>query len=143
MKCQLCQKELEAYREGKLPEDMKSQVEAHLSDCKSCAQSYQMIVIADKVISEERLLQSNPFLATRIMVSIENLEQKHFETQKAPVFQKVLKPALAGISIGVALFIGIVLGNSFNPTQVKNKVPVELAYMNDAAMESVYLFSND
>ena len=37
MNCQLCQKELDAYRDGKLPRDMMTQVESHLKACEACA----------------------------------------------------------------------------------------------------------
>ena len=37
MNCQLCQKELDAYREGRLSDDMRTQVEAHLQAlCRMC-----------------------------------------------------------------------------------------------------------
>ena len=64
MNCQLCQKESDAYREGRLPGDMKTQVEAHLRICIKCSESYQLQTLADKVINHEKELLSDPFLVT-------------------------------------------------------------------------------
>jgi len=142
MKCQLCQKELEAYHEGLLPEGTKAQVELHLSNCKECSEILQMLILADKVMSEEKSVQSNPFLSTRIMAGIEALEQAQASVQGIPAYQRLLKPVLISISVAAAIFIGVFAGNIYSPHQTLKAVPVEMAYMNDAALESVSMFSN-
>jgi len=48
---------------------------------------------------------------------------------------------LISVSIAVAIFIGVFVGNIYLPSQPTNKMPVEMTYMNDAAIESVDLFS--
>ena len=143
MNCQLCQKELEAYREGKLPEGTRVEVEAHLHTCNDCTESYQLIVVAEKVMAEEKGIESNPFLSTRIMAGIAELEQKHANVQSIPGYQKILKPALISISVAAAIFAGIVVGDIYSPIQKSNKIPVEMAYMNDAAIESASMFLNE
>lgn len=142
MNCQLCQNEIDAYREGSLPESIRILVETHLGVCIECAESYRLIRLADKVMDEEKGIQSNPFLSTRIMAGIEELEQKR-GYQRIPVYHKVLKSVLISVSIAAAIFIGVVAGNIYKPTQPVNKLPVEMAYVNDAALESVDLFSNE
>ena len=141
MNCQLCQKELNAYREGLLPEGIRVQVENHLGDCIECAESFHLVSLANKVMDEEKRLQSNPFLITRIMAGIEELEQNRESHQRIPSYQKVLKPVLISVSIAAAIFIGVMVGNIYLPTQPTNHLPVEMTYMNDAALESVDLFS--
>lgn len=89
----------------------------------------------------EKELKSNPFLVTRIMSGIEELEQNHESYQRIPAYQHILKPALLSISIAAAIFIGVLVGNIYLPKQSINKLPVEMTYMNDAALESVDLFS--
>ena len=86
-------------------------------------------------------MQSNPFLVTRIMATIGELEQNRESALQVPFFQKVLRPALVGFSVAAAIFIGIVVGNFDVPAQSAKKLPVEMAYMNDMALESVNLFS--
>lgn len=141
MNCQLCQKELDAYQEGTLPEGIRIQVETHLEECKACAESFQLVSLANKVMDAEREIKSNPFLVTRIMAGIEELEQNRESYQRVPAYRSVLKPALISVSIAAAIFIGVLVGNIDLSAQSVNKLPVEMTYMNDAALESVDLFS--
>lgn len=142
MNCQLCQKELDAYRGGKLPEGIMIQVKAHLESCDTCAQMNQLIFLSDKVMDEEKNLQSNPFLVTRIMAGIEELAPGYESYQPVSVFQKVLKSAIVTVSLAAAIFIGVVAGNLYKPSTPVNKLPVEMVYLNDAALESVDRLTN-
>jgi len=141
MNCQLCQIALDAYQEGTLPEGIRIQVETHLEECKACTESFQLVTLSNKVMDAEKELKSNPFLVTRIMAGIEELEQSHKSYQRIPAFYKILKPVMISISVAAAIFIGIVAGSTNLPAQSANKLPVEMMYMNDAALESVELFS--
>lgn len=141
MNCQLCQKELDAYLGDTLSESIRIQVETHLGECIKCAESFQLVSLSNQVMEEEKRLQSNPFLVTRIIAGIEELEQNRERQQRIPAYQKVLKPVLISVSIAVAIFIGVMVGNIYLPTHPANNLPVEMTYMNDAALESVDLFS--
>lgn len=143
MNCELCKKELEAYLEGRLPEGIRVQVKAHLDSCQDCTAVYQLESLASRVISEEMAVESNPFLATRVMAEIEAIEQRQINSIHIPVYRKVLKPAIVIISVAAAIFIGVLVGNVYQPVSDSNKIPVELTYMNDAALESVDLLSNN
>lgn len=143
MNCQLCQKELDAYREGKLPEGIRIQVETHLESCDACAEMNQLISLADKVMEEEKSLQSNPFLVTRIMAGVEELSPAYESDERVSVYQRVLKSAIVTVSLAAAIFIGVVAGNLYRPSTPVNKIPVEMVYLNDAALESVNLLTND
>jgi predicted anti-sigma-YlaC factor YlaD len=141
MNCQLCQKELDAYQEGMLPAGTRSQVEAHLGECKECSESFQLVGLANRVMEDEKSMQSNPFLVTRIMANIDKLEQASVAYQSFPFYHKVLKPVLIGFSVAAAMFFGVVMGNISMPTQTTTKLPIEMTYMNDIALESVDLLS--
>jgi predicted anti-sigma-YlaC factor YlaD len=143
MNCQLCQKELEEYREGRLPEGIRAQVEKHLNNCKTCADIYNLESIAFKVFVHEKEIQSNPFLATRIMAQIKEMENKKSTIESVPAFQRIIKPALIGISVSVALFAGVIMGNLYSSGETGKAIPVEMAYMDDASMEAINLFSNE
>ena len=43
--------------------------------------------------------------------------------------------------MAAAIFIGVVAGSNYAPTKPANNLPIEMTYMNDAALESVDLFS--
>lgn len=142
MNCNLCKPNLEMYHKGNLPEGISVQVKAHLETCNDCNAIYQMEVIANRVILEEKDIQSNPFLATRVMAGIELLESRPLNSQPIPFNGRGLKPALVTISLAAAVFIGVLVGNIYQPVPDTNEIPVELTYMNDAALESVDLLSN-
>ena len=143
MNCQLCQKEIEAAFGEKLSGVSQTQVEAHIAECETCAKSYQLMKLANKVMEAEKAEQSNPFLSTRIMAGIEKLDQCKEGFQHISAYQKVLKPVLISISLASALFIGVLAGNIYKPVQPEYKIPIEMSYMNDASLESVNLFANE
>lgn len=143
MNCQLCQQYLETYQKGKLPNGIGIQVKEHLLVCNSCAIVYQTENITNKVIDEEKAVPMNPFLVTRIMAGINSIEQKQSTEQYVPVHSRVLKPVLLGISVAAAILLGIFAGSIYQPIQANNTMPQELVYMNDAALESVNLFSDN
>jgi hypothetical protein len=45
--------------------------------------------------------------------------------------------------MAAAIFFGIVLGNLSRPATSREKLPVELALIDDATIESVYTLSNE
>jgi predicted anti-sigma-YlaC factor YlaD len=141
MNCRSCQEKSEAYRNGSLPDDIRNQVEIHLKECNECSGSYRLFTIAEKVISEEKEFQSNPFLATRIMAQIENME--NLMNQPVPVFTRIMRPLLMIISLAAAIFLGFIIGNMAVSSADNKVIPAELTLMDDAAIESVYLLSND
>ncbi len=132
---------MDAYRDGKLPRDMMTQVESHLKACETCSGIYRLQVLADKVIDQEKELQPDPFLATRVMTRIDNLEGSGYKP--ATAFIRVLKPVLVTVSMAAAIFFGIMLGNLSSPVTDRETIPVELALIDDATIESVNILSNE
>jgi predicted anti-sigma-YlaC factor YlaD len=141
MNCQLCQKELEAYRGGNLSPDTKTLVEIHLTNCKECAKVYQMQLLIDNVISKEKELISNPFLSTRIMSAIENPEIS--VSARVVALRRALRAVLLTVSLSTAIFAGIVIGKIYKPAISNKQIPVELALMDDSALESTAMLSNE
>ena len=141
MNCQLCQKESDAYREGRLPADTRTQVETHLRVCKKCAESYKLQTLAERVINKEKELLPNPFLQTRIMAQIENLETSR--NRVIPTYMRALRPAVITTSLAAAIFLGVIMGNIYKPSSSAKTIPVELSLINDATIESVDILSNE
>ncbi|NJK96993.1 MAG: hypothetical protein HC830_01450 [Bacteroidetes bacterium] len=143
MNCNLCKHELNAYREGRLPEGIRAQVKAHLESCEDCMAVYNLETIADKVFNHEKVIQPNPFLSTRIMAKIETMEQHANSRESIPFYSRVVKPALISVSVIAAVYTGVVVGNVYQPASQTENIPVELTYFNDAALESVDLLSDN
>ena len=141
MNCQLCQKELDAYRDGKLQGDLKIQVESHVKACEICSGIFRLQLLADKVIDREKELQADPFRVTRIMAGIENLKGSGYKP--ANPFIRVFRPVLITASMAAAIFFGIMLGNLSGPVTDRKAIPVELALIDDATIESVNILLNE
>lgn len=141
MNCQLCRKEIDAYRGGKLPDDMMTQVESHLKTCEACAEMYKLQVIADKVFNQEKKAQSDPFLSTRVMALINNKEDQECKTRTT--FTRVLKPVLVTVSMAAGILYGVFMGNLSYPRSNREKIPVELALIDDATIESLDILTNE
>ena len=138
MNCQLCQKEFEAYREGKLTPDIRNQIESHLKTCYECNEIYRLQILADRVITEEKELHVNPFLATRVMARIENEEAAG--ARPAP---QIFRPVLIAISMATAVFLGVTIGNISADRTGSKAIPVELALIDDVRLESLEMLSNE
>ena len=140
MNCQLCRKELDAYREGSLSDDMRTQVEAHLKLCGECAESYRIELLAHSVIKKEKIINPDNYLTSRIMARIENPEEAGYRTISP--FIRILKPALIMTSMAAAIFVGVLIGNIYKPSVRDISRPVELTLIDDIAIESVDILSN-
>jgi predicted anti-sigma-YlaC factor YlaD len=141
MNCQLCQKELDAYSEGKLPDDMKIQVQEHLQHCKDCAEIYNLQLLTQKIINEEKVISPDPYLTTNIMAQIENPEVTDYKFISP--FTRVLRPAMIITSLAASIFLGIMIGNIYKPSARVLPRPVELALIDDVAIEAVNVLSNE
>lgn len=139
MNCQLCQENLDAYREGRLPAGMMTQVESHLKTCDSCKKLSEIQILANRVISVEKETDVDPFLVTRVLANIERLDAAGFGN--APLGAGILRPALITLSLAAAVLFGIMLGNLSRPAGNAGKIPLELALINDASLESVDILS--
>jgi len=118
-----------------------TQVESHLKECEACAGMYKLQILADKVMKQEKDLQPEPFLATRIMAGIDNLKDSRYIP--ATALRRVLNPAMVTASLAAAVFFGIMLGNLSRPSSNRQAIPMELALIDDATIESVNILSNE
>lgn len=98
--------------------------------------------LVNQFIDEEKNVEPNPFLATRIMASVEALDRA--EVGRSNLFlHKVLKPVFISISIAAAAFFGVLTGGAYTVDAPHGQVPVELSYLNDAQMESVDYYATN
>lgn len=141
MNCQQCKREIDSFQDGKLPLGLRTQILNHLEECKSCAGVYRVQELIDYVIDREKDIMPDPFLATRISVHIQSLN----EQEKTPDFfiRRILKPVLVTLSMAAAIFAGIMLGNLSQSTESAGSIPAEFALINDARMENMDLFLNE
>jgi hypothetical protein len=120
---------------------MRTQVETHLQQCAECNDNYRMQSLAESVMNQEKLIKPAINLTTRIMEQIE--DQEKAGTKTISPFIRVLRPVLIVTSMAAAIFAGILIGNINKPSVRVLSIPVELALMDDVAIESVNILSNE
>lgn len=138
MNCQSCQRESDYYLKGSMPYEERMQVEEHLRTCSECNKEYRMLILADRVINQEKEELSNPFLTTRIMAMIDNSDI--LPDEKKSYYHRALKPAILALTFTTSVLTGILIGNIYEPVGNRDKIPYELTIVNDASIESVDLF---
>ena len=141
MNCQSCQRESDNYREGKLSGDLRIEVDTHLHLCAECSEIYRIESIADRIINNEKTVSQTINLTARIMDRIENIEDTG--NKFSLPYRRVLQPVLIITSLAAAIFTGVLIGNIYKPSITGNSRPVELALIDDATIESVYILSNE
>ena len=140
MNCLTCRKNLVAYLEDKLPDDMRSITTDHLNTCTACSELYSEIKKAYILIDAEKAIECNPFLVTRVMAAIGNRE---IALDKKPALQRILQTALIAVSISIAILGGIEAGSLYSISPKKNAIPDEMVFMNDAALESLSNYTTE
>ncbi len=141
MNCQSCLGESDSYIKDNMPSGLRKQVEDHLCICSKCEDIYRRLKFADRVINKEKEELSNPFLLTRIMAKIENSTILPEKTNS--IYNRAFKPAIIALTLATSVLTGVFLGNIYEPVGNKDKIPYELAIINDATIESVDLFLED
>lgn len=131
MNCSFCRERLDQYSRGKLGNEDKLSFESHLHACQECRKLLNVLILADRIIEEEKKVIPDVYLSAKIMAKISNLEKEN-----VPLLIRFLKPALATISVAAAITAGVLIGN-FRSGTADNAMPIELVLMNDAEMESV------
>lgn len=138
MNCELCHKEFDAWQKDRLTPAMRDQVESHLKTCRECNEFYKVQILTDRVIAGEKELQVNPYLSARVMAEIENrqVEDKVF-------FPRILRPVLITMSMAAAVFLGVMMGSIPQRNLNGNELPLELALIDDAGLESIEILLNE
>ncbi len=140
MNCSTCQKHLDAYFDGTLSVDLKIQVDDHLAACKACAELYARWSVVEQVMNEEKSTSSNPFLATRIMSQLEEMQAKKYAPAHSIAKRPVFRPVTVVFIVGVAISLGVLLGNLYRPLQVRHAPSTELLYLDDATIEPIAFY---
>jgi hypothetical protein len=141
MKCREFERIMTSYINDTLQEDIKKEAESHLHSCKHCSVLTREIGYADQIINEEKKVISNPFLSTRVLAAIDNIE-KPLVIMPKPFWQKALQPIMIVSLVTAGIFIGYKTGNLYNSVYQKPTID-ESAYFNDVAMESLNFISKE
>jgi hypothetical protein len=141
MECEICQENLDEYRSGSLPHNMRIPIEDHLNKCKDCAEILSLLNLTEKVIRKEKQQEPNPFLSTRIMAAIDTTGTT--VPHSSPVFIRAIKSFAILMSLAAVIHTGIIVGNLSDSVKKSSALPLELIMINDADIEDISLLSTD
>ncbi len=140
MNCEFCREEIDKYLEDSLPEGRRQQFENHLGTCAGCSEILRMLKIADLVMSDEKRIEPNPFLSTRIMAKLDEKElEKPFSVFKT-ITGRIFRPVLITVAIAVSIVLGIGIGNLSTAEYLFRQVPDEITYIDDAGIELLDIY---
>ncbi len=144
MNCKVLHKKLIFFLEKELRENEMEQISAHISECGSCALFLEEMRKTLRVIDEEKMPESNPFLYSRVKVKLEG----YGEASPAPGWLTQLKPALQPIAFTILLVLGIYsgfkIGYTGEQTAVTTLAQQEIIpYLNEMEAEPIENFLMD
>ncbi len=143
MDCKNISKKLIFYAENNLPEQDKKLVEKHISSCNKCKQELLIIQQAFGIINDEKNLQVNPYIYTRIMAKT---EQKNTS--------KIIKYVFRPVAVSMIILMGIWFGHKASDIYFKNQEnnilteeqqfteQNEIYVVNDISYEDYYFITN-
>lgn len=138
MDCDRFKDSIYDYIEGRLGKEDQLSFEQHLQTCEECRSSVELIKMSEKVISHEKSLPPDYFIVEKVMSRI-----RRNETKEEGNIIRLLRPALATLSVAAAIFAGVIIGNIPKDHSVLQAPPLELTLINDIEIESIDVLSTD
>ena len=137
MKCNKFYKDLIFFVEGSLSAKRKNEINYHLAECDTCQKFVNELTYSLKIIDKEKIIETNPFLYSRILNKINTNEQS---ANTFRVFAlKILRPVFVILLVLCGIFSGIKLGSSYSIkyTDEDSELQIITYYLNDLQHESV------
>ncbi len=136
MKCKIPDRDLIIYAEGSLSAEGKDYLESHLAECSECRDFLSFLEESMEVVQNDKKINPNPFLFTRILSGIEVAEKGQ------PRYSKKLIPAFAFSFLFVAGILGgVFMGRLYSGnSDYSNDLQEEVSYFNDIRQESIETF---
>ena len=138
MNCKECIDYLEQYRSGELPEVTSMLVGEHLSKCSSCAASLRAVAGIERFVALEKGQQPSPFLASRVMARIGSLE-----ASPSALILTRFRPLVFAASVAATIALGILIGSLYQNGTLKASGSADMAFIDDASLESIHLLTSE
>lgn len=136
MNCKKPRTDILLYAEDLLDENERQAVELHMEECRDCREF--MVYVKNSLLAAEREknIESNPFLATRILNALET--RRH----KGSPFRRWVPAFAFAILFMAAVIGGINLGKLYSRTILsnKNELQEEVSYIDDIEQEQIENF---
>ena len=110
MKCKTIHKNLIFLLDGDLPEKEMEQINTHLPGCEECSAFAEDLRKTLGIIEEEKTVESNPFLYTRLKARMESQAELEKIPFWKPVLVKVVQPVFFSLLLIAGVYIGYKIG---------------------------------
>jgi len=146
MRCEEIKEILIFFVEGSLNPDKTNQVQKHLEKCQECKSSHLKLKSVLSIIETEIIKESNPYFSMKLIERLKNSSETN-EVFSAFRIIGILKPVVAILLIGIAIYTGILIGGSYShkydTTVIDDSRGIQLQavadefYLNDIGMENI------
>lgn len=111
MDCSYINKNLFAILENTISPAEQSEIDLHINSCSECYRVVHGFRKTMHLIAEDKSMEINPFMSTRILQRIESVRSHHAD-RKQKVLIHVLQPVAFTFSLLLAVLIGFSLGKT-------------------------------
>ena len=140
MNCSDCISKIGSFIEGTLSIGEKQQMEIHFSTCDACKHMHDELIQDFAILESEKSTAHNPFIATRVMAAITEIEKP---TARQIGYKKILQPLFIAASIVFAIAGGIKVGTLYSNIATLQIETDNLSFLDDAKLESLQTFEQD
>ena len=109
MDCAFVRNNLFSYQEQQLSDKELNEIEDHLHSCDECSRLVSEFQSITNLIDKKKSLETNPFIRTHIIQSIESQMRKPVK-EPSLFFQSILRPILLSFILLLAIVIGFSIG---------------------------------
>jgi anti-sigma factor RsiW len=141
MKCKSIHIKLIRYLDGEIKGDLQHEIEAHLKTCSHCSELLVRLKKALDIIDEEKKIQYDPYMLTRIMARLEDQKEIVIRNRLQVAFQAIAFTVL----IAAGIYSGIILGKDFsNRNAISGDYQNEVYFLDELQHENmVSVFLSD
>lgn len=134
MQCKSIHNQLTSYLDGELDNDLRNEIEMHLKECSHCSEFLTRLKKAYALVDEEKQLQHDPYMFTRMMARLEDQKPVIFKNKLQIAFQTI---AFAAI-IAIGIYSGILTGKNFSgESSVSADYQDEIYYLDELQHENM------
>jgi|GEM_PF-2834595 predicted anti-sigma-YlaC factor YlaD len=130
MDCKEIQNRLFFYAEDDSVDIDRDFVQNHIGICNECSILYKKIKECVEFLNEDKVTETNPFFATRVIALLEKTE----EQKSAPKWQKKLEYSFQYVFYNVLIVLAIVIGHYLGVNNITTE--------QDSALQEIEITDN-
>lgn len=118
-KCREIESRLIDFVEGALSRNKQKKFEDHLADCSECRELVARFETVYEMTEAEPELEVSPDFYTKVQAKVDSYEENHVSlADLLTIFSGRLKPAVAAVSLLLAITAGYFMGHGITDSQI-------------------------